>query len=124
MPSFGTRDHLGSQTPDAPDADSLDGGSVSSAVLGRPRGFQIPPKLYRIGELVDFAGISRQTVHNYATMGLLRECRWTQGGHRLFDEDAFRRLAAIAEMKAGHKSMQDIRDYFKRLDAQQGPSDN
>ena len=85
--------------------------------LGRP----VPPKLYRIGELVEFSGVSRQTIHNYATMGLLRETRWTKGGHRLFDEQAFGRLAAIEELKAQKKSLQFIRQYFDRLEAGQAP---
>jgi DNA-binding transcriptional MerR regulator len=65
---------------------------------------------------VDYSGVSRQTIHNYATMGLIRESRWTGGGHRLFDESVFERLDRIAEMKAASKSLQDIRDHFARLD--------
>lgn len=78
---------------------------------------QPPPKLYRIGEIVDYSGVSRQTIHNYATMGLIRESRWTGGGHRLFDESVFERLDRIAEMRAASKSLQDIRDHFARLEA-------
>ena len=77
---------------------------------------EIPPKLYRIGELVEYAGISRQTIHNYVTMGLLPERRWTKGGHRLFDEETFARLATIQRLKAQHRSMQYIREDFDRLD--------
>ncbi len=76
----------------------------------------IPPKLYRIGEVVDYSGMSRQTIHNYTTMGLLCESRWTAGGHRLYDEDVFKRLDMIAELKAQRKSLQYIREYFARLD--------
>lgn len=77
----------------------------------------VPPKLYRIGEIVEHVGISRQTVHNYAIMGLLHEARWTAGGHRLFNEGVFERLRIIAEMKARNRSLQDIREYFERFDA-------
>lgn len=77
-----------------------------------------PPKLYRIGEVIEYSGMSRQTVHNYTTMGLLRECRWTAGGHRLYDESVFERLDQIAELKSRRKSLQDIREYFARLDGQ------
>ncbi|MFP4106259.1 MAG: MerR family transcriptional regulator [Phycisphaerae bacterium] len=59
----------------------------------------VPPKLYRIGEIADFCGISRQTVHNYTMMGLIRETKWTDGGHRLYDESVFYRLHQIAHMK-------------------------
>ena len=77
-----------------------------------------PPKLYRIGEVVEYSRLSRQTVHNYTVMGLLCECRWTAGGHRLYDESVFERLDQIAELKARRKSLQDIREYFARLDGQ------
>ena len=78
-----------------------------------------PPKLYRIGEVVDYSGVSRQTIHNYTTMGLLREIRWTAGGHRLYDESVFGRLDQINEFKAGGKSLQDIRDFFVAEDNRQ-----
>jgi hypothetical protein len=100
---------------------SIDGRPVSPhlpaevARLGsrrRPR----PPKLYRIGEVVSYCGMSRQTVHNYTTMGVLREERWTAGGHRLYDESVFERLDEIAEMKARGKSLQEIREHFARMD--------
>jgi len=76
----------------------------------------IPPKFYRIGEVVDFSGLSRQTIHNYTTMGLLPESRWTTGGHRLYDESTFERLNKIAELKAQRKSLACIREYFAGLD--------
>lgn len=84
--------------------------------LRRPR----PPKLYRIGEIVGYCGVSRQTIHNYATMGLIREKSWTAGGHRLFDESVFERLDRITQMKSDDKSLRQIRDYFARRDARRG----
>lgn len=76
-----------------------------------------PEKLYRIGEVVDYAGTSRQTIHNYTIMGLLRETRWTAGGHRLYDESVFERLDQIAGMKRQQRSLQEIREHFARSDA-------
>jgi DNA-binding transcriptional MerR regulator len=60
---------------------------------------QIPAKLYRIGELVSYTPFSRQTIHNYTIMGLIREAQWTQGGHRLYDESVFPRLSRIVQLK-------------------------
>ena len=57
--------------------------------------FKIPTKLYRIGELVHYTPFSRQTIHNYTTIGLIRETQWTEGGHRLYDESVFERLSRI-----------------------------
>ena len=61
--------------------------------------FTIPTKLYRIGEVVRFTPFSRQTIHNYTTMGLIHEADWTDGGHRLYDESVFQRLAKIMELR-------------------------
>jgi DNA-binding transcriptional MerR regulator len=63
------------------------------------RKFRVPAKLYRIGELVRYTPFSRQTIHNYTIMGLIREAEWTQGGHRLYDESVFERLSRILALK-------------------------
>ena len=60
---------------------------------------QIPTKLFRIGDLVRYTPFSRQTIHNYTIMGLIREAQWTEGGHRLYDESVFERLSKIIELK-------------------------
>jgi DNA-binding transcriptional MerR regulator len=73
---------------------------------------QIPRKLYRMGEIVQHTGLSRQTVHNYTTMGLIRESEWTPGGHRLYDETVFGRLSQISNLKKTMK-MEQILDVLK-----------
>ncbi|MHC4126111.1 MAG: MerR family transcriptional regulator [Planctomycetota bacterium] len=70
--------------------------------------FKIPVKLYSIGELVRHTPFSRQTIHNYTIMGLIREAQWTQGGHRLYDESVFKRLSRIVELKKT-KTLSEIR---------------
>jgi DNA-binding transcriptional MerR regulator len=69
---------------------------------------QIPAKLYRIGDLVSSTPFSRQTIHNYTIMGLIREARWTEGGHRLYDESVFQKLSRIIELKRT-KTLSEIR---------------
>jgi len=76
-----------------------------------------PSPLYRIGEIVEYTGVSRQTIHNYTTMGLITEARRTAGGHRLYDEAVFARLEMIARLKQQNRSLQEIRDHFATLDA-------
>ena len=66
---------------------------------GHPKRFRPPRKLYRIGEVIQYTGLSRQTVHNYTTMGLITETEWTPGGHRLYDESVFDQLAQIEDLK-------------------------
>lgn len=70
-----------------------------------------PPKLYRIGEVIQYSGFSRQTVHNYTAMGLIQESRWTQTGHRLYDGNVFRRLALIKQLKARY-SLARIKEFL------------
>ncbi len=60
---------------------------------------EIPIKLYKIGEVVRSTPFSRQTIHNYTTMGLIQESGWTEGGHRLYDETVFERLSVIIELR-------------------------
>lgn len=77
------------------------------------RSFIIPAKLYRIGDLIRYTPLSRQTIHNYTIMGLIRETDWTQGGHRLYDESVFSRLERITEMKKT-KTLSEIKRILTR----------
>ena len=70
---------------------------------------EIPAKLYRIGELVSSTPFSRQTIHNYTIMGLIREAKWTEGGHRLYDESVFVRLSQIMQLRKT-KTLAEIRE--------------
>ena len=74
---------------------------------------QIPAKLYRIGELVRYSPFSRQTIHNYTIMGLIREVQWTEGGHRLYDESVFEKLSKINELKKT-KTLWEIRQILNK----------
>ena len=74
---------------------------------------EIPAKLYRIGELVSCTPFSRQTIHNYTIMGLIREAKWTDGGHRLYDESVFGRLSEILQLRKT-KTLAEIREMFSK----------
>ena len=74
---------------------------------------QVPTKFYRIGELVRYTPFSRQTIHNYTIMGLIREAQWTDGGHRLYDESVFHRLSKIIELKKT-KTLLEIRQILNK----------
>ncbi|MCH8173301.1 MAG: MerR family DNA-binding transcriptional regulator, partial [Proteobacteria bacterium] len=52
-------------------------------------------KLFKIGEVMQYTGLSRQTIHNYTLAGLISEARRTVSGHRLYDESVFDRLEQI-----------------------------
>jgi len=75
-----------------------------------------PAKLYRIGELVRYTPFSRQTIHNYTTMGLIRESEWTEGGHRLYDESVFEKLSTIIHLRKT-KTLVEIREIIDKQSA-------
>ena len=74
-------------------------------------GFSVPEKFYRIGEIVRCTPFSRQTIHNYTIMGLIKEAIWTEGGHRLYDASVFERLSRITELRKT-KTLGQIREVF------------
>jgi DNA-binding transcriptional MerR regulator len=76
-------------------------------------GLKTPTKMYRIGEVVRCTPFTRQTIHNYTTMGLLPESEWTEGGHRLYDNTVFERLARILELRKT-KTLAQIRRIFQQ----------
>ena len=84
---------------------------------------QIPAKLYRIGELVRYTPFSRQTIHNYTIMGLIHEVKWTEGGHRLYDELVFERLSKILELRKT-KTLSEIRMILNKEKSVIGAADN
>ena len=75
--------------------------------------FRIPTKLYRIGEIVRHTPFTRQTIHNYTTMGLIQETDWTEGGHRLYDESVFERLWQIQQLRKD-KTLTEIQKLFRK----------
>jgi DNA-binding transcriptional MerR regulator len=59
----------------------------------------IPRKLYKIGEVMRHTGLSRQTIHNYTMLGLLREAERTESNHRLYGEEVFERIERIKKLR-------------------------
>ena len=81
----------------------------------------VPRKLYRVSEIADHLGLTRQTLHNYATIGLITEERRTDGGQRLFDESVFERLALIQRLKRTHR-LHEIRRMLDSGGPQEAPA--
>jgi len=75
--------------------------------------FAVPVKMYRIGEVVRYSPFTRQTIHNYTTMGLIQESLWTEGGHRLYDETVFERLSEIMELRKTN-TLAEIREIVRK----------
>lgn len=74
----------------------------------RPATFEVPAKLFRIGDIIRCTPFTRQTIHNYTIMGLIHESVWTEGGHRLYDESVFERLKRIEHLRKT-KTLTEIR---------------
>ena len=70
-------------------------------------------KLYKIGELIERSGISRQTLHNYTMLGLIEPARRTPSGHRLYDEAAFEVLERIKELRKT-KTLLEIKELLAK----------
>ena len=68
-----------------------------------------PKKLFKIGEVMKYSGLSRQTLHNYTMMGLIVEEERTDSGHRLYGEGVFERLQKI-EMLRRHRSLREVKE--------------
>lgn len=75
-----------------------------------------PPKLYKVGEIMRHTGLSRQTIHNYTMLGLIKPAERTDSGHRLYDETVFDRIRRIELMKV-HRTLDEIRQTLDAEDA-------
>ena len=71
------------------------------------------PKLYRIGDLAEMAGVSRSVISAYCMYGLIAEAARTPGDQRLFDESAVRRIHLIQDLKRRY-TLREIREIFIR----------
>ena len=71
-----------------------------------------PEKLYKTGEVLREAGISREVFYRYLTMGLIRSAAASPGGHNLFDESVFKRLELIQQLNQTGYPLRDIKDIF------------
>ena len=66
-------------------------------------------KLFKIGEVMEYTGLSRQTIHNYTLAGLIQEARRTPSGHRLYDESVFDRLEQIKVLQSKNYTLFQIK---------------
>ncbi|MDD5216766.1 MAG: MerR family transcriptional regulator [Candidatus Omnitrophica bacterium] len=71
-------------------------------------------KLYKIGEVMQYTGLSRQTIHNYTLAGLIQEARRTPSGHRLYDETVFDRLEQIRILQSKNYTLLQIKKILEQ----------
>jgi DNA-binding transcriptional MerR regulator len=73
-------------------------------------------KLFRIGEVAEYSGLSRQTVNYYTMLGILHETRRTKAGHRLYDESVFDRIDRVRALKSKH-TLREIAGILRKEDS-------
>ncbi len=66
-------------------------------------------KFYKIGEVMQHTGLSRQTIHNYTVAGLISEKTRTPSGHRYYDENVFDRLEKIKILQKKNYTLTQIK---------------
>lgn len=71
-------------------------------------------KLFKIGEVMEYTGLSRQTIHNYTLAGLISEARRTVSGHRLYDESVFDRVEKIKILQAKNYTLLQIKKILEQ----------
>lgn len=67
------------------------------------------PRHWRIGELAQSAGVTVRTLHHYEETGLLGSTLRTEGGHRVYGDDAVERIYRIRALRELGLSLDDIR---------------
>jgi len=61
---------------------------------------------------MEFSGLSRQTIHNYSMLGLIKAAKRTGAGHRLYGEETFETLEKIKALKRDH-TLSEIREMLR-----------
>jgi len=66
----------------------------------------------KAGELARRTGLTRQALHIYVQMGLLKPALLSQGGHRYYDAASVERIELIRKLCASGYTLKDVRDIF------------
>lgn len=66
-------------------------------------------KFFKIGEVMEHSGLSRQVIHNYTQLELIYEAKRTPSGHRLYEEEVFQRIKKIKELRSKGRALLEIK---------------
>lgn len=66
-------------------------------------------KLFKIGEVMEYSGLSRQVIHSYTQLELIYASKRTASGHRLYGEGVFERLKKIGKLQDKGKTLSEIK---------------
>ncbi len=66
-------------------------------------------KLFKIGEVMEHSGLSRQVIHNYTQLELITETKRTPSGHRLYGKEVFERIKKIKRLQSKGRTLLEIK---------------
>jgi DNA-binding transcriptional MerR regulator len=75
------------------------------------------PRLLRVGELARAVGKTVRAVHLYEELGLLTPAERTQGGFRLYTEDAIARVHWIIKLQAIGFSLTEVQGFVREFES-------
>lgn len=81
-----------------------------------------PLKLFKVGEIMRHTKLSRQTIHNYTMLGLIKPAERTPSGHRLYGEEVFDRIRKIELLKL-HHTLEEVRAMLQAEDEAKAKSE-
>ncbi len=85
--------------------------------MGKPAEKNGKTKLIRVGELARAVGKTVRAVHLYEELGLLAPVERTQGGFRLYTEDAVERINWITKLQAIGFSLSEIQGFVREFES-------
>jgi DNA-binding transcriptional MerR regulator len=66
-------------------------------------------ELFKIAEVMEHSGLSRQVIHNYTQLELINEAKRTPSGHRLYGKEVFERIKKIKKLQSNGKTLMEIK---------------
>lgn len=67
----------------------------------------------QIGDVAERTGLSLRTIRHYEEVGLLADPQRSQGGFRLYTEDAVSRLLLVKQMKPLDFTLEEMREIIE-----------
>lgn len=67
---------------------------------------------YKVNEICKLTGLSRQQVHNYTQLGLIREAYRSKSGHRFYTKETIDRIFLI-EMLKRHRTLKEVKEIIQ-----------
>ena len=71
-------------------------------------------KFFKIGEVMEYSGLTRQVIHNYTQLELINETKRTPSGHRLYGEEVFEQIKKIKELRSKGKTLLEIKKILNK----------